>query len=96
MYCYANSGGKGRYIERRAQPPADPSKERRAVVCVDSGEVYWNVTQAASVYRCAPKTVRDCCEGKRERAGGQRWEWSEPGKLWQEKSGILAVLPFQL
>lgn len=85
-YCYGNSAGYGRYMERREQPLANPEKGRRAVVCVETGEAYLNPTRAASVYRCEPSAIRDCCDHKRPKAGGLSWEWSEPGTFVQKKS----------
>ena len=71
-YCYANGGGYGRFIERRAQPVEVPSgpealplvsmrDSRRPLMCVETGAVYPPAAAAArAVLRCgqAERTVK--------------------------------------
>lgn len=88
-YCYGNGGGYGRFLERREQQLATPKEGRRAVVCVDTGEVYLSCNAAAQVMggnSYMRESIRQCCNHERPEAYGLRWEWSEPGKLYQAKS----------
>ena len=87
MPIYYGSGGiTCRTMRKAKQPLAKPNEGRRAVVCVETGEVFLNLTQAVMTYGGSIETLRAALNHERAEAFGLHWEWSEPGKLYQKRS----------
>lgn len=47
----------------------------KAVRCIKNGETFPTMKQAAQKYKISSHTIKDCCEGKRDNAGGMKWEY---------------------
>ena len=47
----------------------------REVVCIDTGEVFANATQASKATGIARQSIGACCNGKRKTAGGFQWKY---------------------
>ena len=47
----------------------------REVVCIDTGEVFANATQAGKAIGTARQNITACCNGKRKKAGGYQWKY---------------------
>lgn len=90
-WCYGNSGGYGRFLERRSQPldvPApkaepEPAKKKshrpRPVECVESGEIYTSPSAAAAAQpRYADgRKIRGACQVPGKTAYGCHWRWAD-------------------
>lgn len=51
------------------------AKKWRAVVCVDSGETFRNMVEAAKKYNTFPNSICACCNGKLKTTAGKHWEY---------------------
>ena len=47
----------------------------REIVCIDTGEVFANATQASKATGIARQSIGACCNGKRKTAGGYQWKY---------------------
>ena len=47
----------------------------REVVCIETGEVFANATQAGKSIGTARQNITACCTGKRKTAGGYQWKY---------------------
>ena len=47
----------------------------REVVCIETGEVFANATQAGKAIGTARQNITACCTGKRKKAGGFQWKY---------------------
>lgn len=47
----------------------------REVVCIDTGEVFANATQAGKAVGTARQNITACCTGRRKKAGGFQWKY---------------------
>ena len=47
----------------------------REVVCIETGEVFANATQAGKATGIARQHINACCNGKRKSAGGKHWQY---------------------
>ena len=47
----------------------------REIVCIDTGEVFANATQASKATGIARQSIGACCNGKRKSAGGKHWQY---------------------
>ena len=47
----------------------------REIVCIDTGEVFANATQASKATGIARQSIGACCNGKRKSAGGYHWQY---------------------
>ena len=47
----------------------------REVVCIETGEVFVNATQAGKAVGTARQNITACCKGKRKKAGGYHWQY---------------------
>ena len=47
----------------------------REVVCIETGEVFANATQAGKAIGTARQNINACCNGKRKSAGGKHWKY---------------------
>lgn len=47
----------------------------REVVCIETGEVFANATQAGKATSIARQHINACCNGKRKSAGGKHWKY---------------------
>ena len=47
----------------------------REVVCIETGEVFANATQAERQTGIARQSIGACCNGKRKTAGGYHWQY---------------------
>jgi hypothetical protein len=71
----------------------------RAVRCLDTGEVFKTIAQAAEKYGLPGSCISDCCRGVQKTAGGLRWEyvtrdWSTLEELsaqYRESAKLLRV-----
>lgn len=93
-WCYGNSGGYGRYMERRTQPihgpdpeaarpkPKRPPNRSRPVECVEGGCVYPSAAAAARAISqtAGGSSIRSACAGKQQTAYGFHWRWADQSK----------------
>ena len=47
----------------------------RRVICINTGDIFDTVTQAADKYNTYPTTVTKACKGKRKTAGEMTWQY---------------------
>ena len=47
----------------------------REIVCIETGEVFANATQASKATGIARQSIGACCNGKRKKAGGFQWKY---------------------
>ena len=47
----------------------------REIVCIETGEVFANATQASKATGIARQHIGACCNGKRKSAGGYHWQY---------------------
>ena len=47
----------------------------REIVCIETGEVFANATQAGKSTGIARQHINACCNGKRKSAGGYHWKY---------------------
>lgn len=45
------------------------------VRCVDTGEIFKSIREAATVYNIHPTSITKCCRGQRVTCGGLKWEY---------------------
>ena len=55
--------------------------KKRAVMCVETGEIYASSTDAADILceegrLICPRNILSVCQGKKKSAGGFRWEYA--------------------
>ena len=62
---------RGNY--RRYDPNWQPL--RKPVMCVETGEIYDSIYQAAKMTGLAKNKISYCCRGLRERTGGYHWKF---------------------
>ena len=55
--------------------PTDNNDSPREIVCIDTGEVFANATQASKATGIARQSIGACCNGKRKSAGGRHWKY---------------------
>ena len=53
--------------------PTNNNGSPREVVCIETGEVFANATQAGKAIGTARQNITACCNGKRKKAGGFQW-----------------------
>ena len=56
-------------------PNGNGSSTPREVVCIETGEVFANATQAGKAIGTARQNITACCNGKRKKAGGYQWKY---------------------
>lgn len=57
--------------------PEGGGKPQRPVVCIDTGEEFVSVSDAAKAYNGGGSTISRCCLGKSKTAYGKRWAYKE-------------------
>lgn len=57
-----------------------PGHKWRSVVCVETGEIFPNMSEAAKQYNTYPCSISACCSGKLKTTGGFHWEYYEGRK----------------
>ena len=55
--------------------PTDKNVSPREIVCIETGEVFANATQASKATGIARQSIGACCTGKRKTAGGYHWQY---------------------
>ena len=55
--------------------PTDNNVSPREIVCIETGEVFANATQASKATGIARQSIGACCNGKRKKAGGFQWKY---------------------
>ena len=55
--------------------PTNSNGSPREVVCIETGEVFANATQAGKSTGIARQHINACCNGKRKSAGGKHWQY---------------------
>ena len=76
-------GGHGGATANNVSPTANNvspitdnvSPTPREVVCIETGEVFANATQAERQTGIARQSIGACCNGKRKTAGGYHWQY---------------------
>lgn len=72
------------YIEEESKPSkmSDETKAmlidrcRKEVVCVETGEVYPSLHEAARAVGASPSNICNCCKGIKKTASGYRWRYA--------------------
>jgi hypothetical protein len=54
-------------------------KKHRSVVCVETGERFWSMTDAARKYNTYPNSISACCSGRLKTTGGYHWRYCDRG-----------------
>lgn len=49
----------------------------KPVLCVETGEIFQNMTEAAKKYNTYPNSISSCCSGKLKTTGGYHWKYYE-------------------
>lgn len=60
-------------IKKHCKPPAPTT---RAVFCVETGEQYQSVREAAEITGVDSSSITKCCKGKRKICGGFHWRYA--------------------
>lgn len=60
----------------KASAAKGAARNAKAVRCVETGEVFRSQAAAAEWAGCTQPTLSEACRGKRETAGGHRWEFA--------------------
>ena len=47
----------------------------KKVICINTGEIFDTITQAADKYNTHPTTISKVCKGKRKTAGEMTWQY---------------------
>lgn len=47
----------------------------KSVLCIDTGEVFESIRQAAKAKSSSDTSIRKCCRGERDSIGGLRWKF---------------------
>ena len=55
--------------------PTNNNGSHSEVVCIETGEVFANATQAGKAVGTARQNITACCNGKRKKAGGFQWKY---------------------
>ena len=55
--------------------PTNSNGSPKEVVCIETGEVFANATQAGKSTGIARQHINACCNGKRKTAGGYHWQY---------------------
>ena len=55
--------------------PTNSNGSPREIVCIETGEVFANATQAGKSTGIARQHINACCNGKRKSAGGRHWQY---------------------
>ena len=55
--------------------PTNSNGSPREIVCIETGEVFANATQAGKSTGIARQHINACCNGKRKTAGGYHWQY---------------------
>ena len=55
--------------------PITSNGSPREIVCIETGEVFANATQAGKATGIARQHINACCNGKRKSAGGYHWQY---------------------
>ena len=55
--------------------PTNSNGSPKEVVCIETGEVFVNATQAGKSTGIARQHINACCNGKRKSAGGKHWKY---------------------
>ena len=55
--------------------PTNSNGSPREIVCIETGEVFANATQAGKAIGTARQNITACCNGKRKKAGGYQWKY---------------------
>lgn len=73
------------YIEEELRPRVVSERARRltsersrvAVLCVETGEVFKSLREAAKATGANPPNICNCCKGKKKTAAGFHWQYAE-------------------
>jgi hypothetical protein len=76
----------------------DPRKQMKEVICLETGEVFESLNQAAKMTGVSPGNLSMCLNGKRRKVGGLHWSWKSENKslseiLDDEKKSLKERLP---
>lgn len=63
-------------IDRPTHSEVMRIKRGRSVRCVETGETFGSISEAAERMRCQASKISACCNGKRHTAGGYHWSYS--------------------
>ena len=69
---HGDANGNGSPITGNGSP-TNSNGSPREVVCIETGEVFANATQAGKSTGIARQHINACCNGKRKSAGGKHW-----------------------
>ena len=76
MTCHEKWSPKAQSLIKHGCPGCSPTKPKK-VMCVETGEVFDSVHQAAKAKKADRSTVSNCCNGKGKTAGGYHWRFVE-------------------
>ena len=69
-------------IENKHQKMSEDNKQKlierssKAVVCVETGEVFKSAREACAKYNLTPSTICCCCKGTQHTSGGYHWKYA--------------------
>lgn len=72
VWMYADEFAPERLAERI---DSYRGKRWRSVVCVETGEVFESMTEAAKRYNTYPNSISACCAGRLKTTGGYHWKY---------------------
>lgn len=63
----------GEYEKPRNPRYTPPPDNKRKVICLDTGEIFESLSQAALKYNIKMQCISDCCRGKQKTAAKHKW-----------------------
>ena len=67
----------GRKASEETKRRMHDAQEKKPVICLDTGERFDSVRQAAERFGTAPSGITRACEGKQKTCAGQHWQYGE-------------------
>lgn len=57
--------------------PKERKKQRKPIICLDTGEEFSSIKEAADFYKIDRSYLTKVCKGKAKTCGGKRWKYKE-------------------
>lgn len=64
-------------LHRRRVLKGGGGRPKRPVLCIDTGEVYPSLSEAAKATQAPVEKILECCKGRRQRTNGLRWAYAD-------------------
>ena len=67
----------GEYKKPRKPRYDQMPNNKRKVICLETGEIFESLSQAASKYNIKMQGIYDCCRGKQKTSAKHKWMYYE-------------------